>query len=69
MGSKPPSSIGTTESWYVTAFTRGNDLPRNAQTLFFCQCAMGACPGAQVLRFAQDDIPYGLMAPPRTVVE
>ena len=50
MGSKPPSSIGTTERWYVNAFTRGNDLPRNAQTLFFCQCAMGACPGTDVLR-------------------
>ena len=36
----PTSSIGTLNSWYVSAFTRGNDLPRNAQTLFFCQCAL-----------------------------
>ncbi len=28
-----------TEQWYVNAFTVGNDLPTNAQTLFFCQCA------------------------------
>ncbi len=50
MGSKPPSTIGTTEHWYVNAFTRGNDLPRNAQTLLTCQCAAGACPGADALR-------------------
>src|SRR5450756_555965 len=24
--------------WDASAFTRGNDLPRNAQTLFGCQC-------------------------------
>src|SRR5713101_7244126 len=28
-----------TKHWRVTAFTRGNDLPRNAQTVFGCQCA------------------------------
>jgi hypothetical protein len=50
MGSKSPSTIGTTERWYVNAFTRGNDLPRNAQTVLACQCAMGACPGTDVLR-------------------
>ena len=50
MDSKPPSMIGTTERWYVTAFTRGNDLPRNAQTVLACQCATGACPGADALR-------------------
>jgi hypothetical protein len=39
MGSKPPSTIGTTELWRASAFTQGNDLPWNAQTLFGCQCA------------------------------
>ena len=50
MGSKPPSSIGTTELWRVSAFTWRNDLRQNAQTLSGCQCAMGACPGADALR-------------------
>ncbi len=50
MGSKPPSSIGTTERWRVSAFTWRNDLRQNAQTLLACQCAMGACPGADALR-------------------
>jgi hypothetical protein len=50
MGSKPPSSIGTTELWRVNAFTWRNDLRQNAQTLSGCQCAMGACPGADALR-------------------
>ena len=50
MGSKPPSTIGTPEHWYVNAFTQGNDLPWNAQTLLACQCASGACPGAHALR-------------------
>ena len=45
MGSAP-SSIGTPKLWYVNAFTQGNDLPWNAQTLLACQCASGACPGA-----------------------
>jgi hypothetical protein len=26
-------------NWYASAFTQGNDLPWNAQTLFGCQCA------------------------------
>jgi len=53
MGSIPPSTIGTTERWYVNAFTQGNDLPWNAQTVLACQCAMDACPGTCILR------PYG----------
>ena len=31
--------VGILNAWYASAFTRGNDLPRNAQTLFGCQCA------------------------------
>ncbi len=50
MGSKPPSSIGTTELWRVNAFTWRNDLRQNAQTLLACQCAAGACPGTYILR-------------------
>ena len=48
-----PSSIGTLNIWYVTAFTQGNDLPWNAQTVLSCPCAVDACPGVE---------PYGLMA-------
>ncbi len=46
----PCQRLAQLNIWYVSAFTRGNDLPRNAQTLFFCQCASGACPGADALR-------------------
>jgi hypothetical protein len=51
------SSIGTLNAWYVTAFTQGNDLPWNAQTVFGCPCALDACPGVK---------PYGLTALLRT---
>ena len=33
------STSGTPNAWYVTAFTHGNDLPWNAQTVLSCQCA------------------------------
>ena len=50
MGSKPPSTIGTTELWRVSAFTQGNDLLWNAQTLFGCQCAYRVPAWTCVLR-------------------
>ncbi len=53
------STIGTQNVLYVTAFTRGNDLPRNAQTVLSCLCAMGTCPGV---------MPYGLTVPNGTSV-
>ena len=60
MGSKPPSSIGTTERWRVSAFTWRNDLRQNAQTLLACQCAYRV-PALGLM-------PYGLMAPTRTLI-
>jgi hypothetical protein len=39
VGSRLSALTGTPNGWYVTAFTRGNDLPRNQQTVFGCQCA------------------------------
>ncbi len=36
-----PSTIGTQNVWNVSAFTQGNDLPWNLQTLFGCSCAEG----------------------------
>ena len=39
------SSIGTQTFLYASAFTQGNDLPWNQQTLFGYLCALGACPG------------------------
>jgi hypothetical protein len=44
------SMIGTPNGWDASAFTQGNDLPWNAQTLLGCQCAMGTCPGECALR-------------------
>src|SRR5690348_13813313 len=34
------STIGTPNAGNVSAFTQGNDLPWNPQTLFSCWCAM-----------------------------
>ena len=39
MGSAP-STIGTSNFWYVSAFTQANDLAWNLQTLFCCLCAL-----------------------------
>jgi hypothetical protein len=38
---RPDVSVGTANGWYVTAFTRENDVSRNAQTVFDCSCAKG----------------------------
>jgi hypothetical protein len=39
VGSRLDALTGTPNAWYVSAFTVGNDLPTNAQTLLSCQCA------------------------------
>ena len=54
-----PSTIGTPNAWYVSAFTAGNDLAANLQTLLTCQCAVEPALGL---------MPYGLTTPLRTVV-
>ena len=59
MGSKSPSSIGTPNMWFASAFTQGR-LPWNWQTLLGCQCAIWV-PALGLT-------PYGLMAPMRTFV-
>jgi len=40
VGSRPTSSIGTPNVLDVSAFTRGNDVPRNLQTLLSCLCTI-----------------------------
>jgi hypothetical protein len=38
---RPGVSVGTTNGWYVTAFTRENDVSRNRQTVLSYSCATG----------------------------